>query len=69
MWKVKYWDGSYEPTIFETQAEAVKAARKGLQDWMGDYDYISQSELGTMLQVYNGSEEETDASAKLIYVP
>lgn len=69
MWKVRYWDGSYEPEPFSNQNEAVKAARKGLQDWMNDDDYLGQNDTGTELWVCGGSDGDTDASAKLIYIP
>jgi hypothetical protein len=67
MWKVKYWDGSYEEETFSNQNEAVKAARKGLQDWMNDGDFVCQEMTDDKLN-FTLWVRDTDASVDIFKI-
>ena len=62
---VQYWDGSRESKEYKSKAEAVKAARLGLRDWMNDDDCIGQNDVCDFLFVIGGSEGPTDACAPI----
>lgn len=64
---VKFWDGS-KSEVFTTKAEALKAGRVGLKDWMNDDDGILSDYLNANLWVVGGSEGPTDACCKICEV-
>jgi len=67
-WQVKYWDGS-KSGLFDTVADACRAACRGLRDWMNEDDVIVSfyDAMSGEHRLYVGdiSDGESDACAKV----